>query len=123
MRTWAIIFGIFFLLLGILGFIPAWFVQGLLLSLFETGMWLNILYLVTGVFGLFVSLFSRRVMRLYFQAFGIFYAIIGIGGFIFLHREKLFFLANNSNNTWLSILTAAIALILGFGYRSKNERT
>lgn len=123
MRTWAVIYGIVFLTLGILGFIPVWFVEGLLLSLFEVNMWLNILYLATGALGLFSTLFRREATRLYFQVVGIVYTILAIGSFVFLDRKMLFLLANNNNNTWLSIVAGAIALILGFGYRRKNERT
>lgn len=120
MRAWAIIYTIVFLIFGIVGFIPQFHVNGRLFALFEENAALNILYLLTGGFALWVSLMSRRWMRLYFQVVGIIYGIIAIGGFALLDREVLFFLANNSNNTWFAVCVAVIALILGFSLGAKK---
>ncbi|MCP5470110.1 MAG: DUF4383 domain-containing protein [Chlamydiales bacterium] len=120
MRFWAVIFAVVFLIFGFLGFNSNWLIDGKLFGLFVVNLWLNILYLFVGGFAVLICFTSRNSMRLYFQVVGIIFGLIAIGGFILLDREMLFFLANNSNNTWFSVCVAVIALILGFSVGAKK---
>ena len=120
MRSWSVLYGIVFLALGILGFFPTQYLGQFLLGLFDANMWYNILYLITGGFGLLAAILPRPFIRLYLQVVGIIYTVLGVGGMLF---KGIHFPMAMHNNTWLLIIAGIIALIVGFASRRNNERT
>ena len=80
-KTISLIFGITFLAVGILGFIPNPIVGDSDTALFHADKIHNIVHLVSGllilIFGLFIPSFSRSFLKV----FGVIYLLIGVLGF------------------------------------------
>ena len=86
-RKLATLFGAVFVVVGILGFVPAlapMHSDGMryLLGLFMVGGVHNIIHLLSGIAALAGASKSERYARLYFQVFGSVYALVTIIGFI-----------------------------------------
>jgi hypothetical protein len=80
LRIAAIIFGIGFIVVGILGFFPAFAPNGHLLGLFMVDTFHNWVHILSGVVALLAA-FADRFVKLYFQVFGIVYLIVALAGF------------------------------------------
>lgn len=79
-KTVALVFGVVFLLIGVLGFVPALTPGGALLGLFMVNGVHSIIHLLFGVLGIAAALSGMSV--LYNRVGGIIYLLIGILGFI-----------------------------------------
>src|SRR5690348_12163351 len=80
-RTVALVFGVVFLLVGILGFIPPLNSGNALLGLFAVNWPHNIVHLLFGVLGI-VAAASGSWSLLYVRATGIIYLLVALLGFI-----------------------------------------
>ena len=78
-KTVAFVFGVVFLLIGILGFVPALTPNMSLLGLFMVNPLHSIVHLLFGVLGIAAALTGTEV--LYNRAAGIIYFVLGILGF------------------------------------------
>lgn len=114
LRTAAIIFGIGFLLVGVLGFVPDITTGQMLLGIFHVNALHNIVHLFSGAVALITGLMSTSAARMYFRVFGIVYALVAILGFSVGHGLLLGLIANNVADTWLHVVIAVVALVLGF---------
>lgn len=117
-KTAALVFGVVFVVLGVLGFIPALTPDNQLLGIFHVDAVHNVIHLASGVAALLAAS-SASMARLYFQVFGVIYAIVAVGGFIpalqFGEEEKLLGLTHmNMADNWLHVVIAAAALYFGF---------
>jgi hypothetical protein len=122
LKTAAITFGVIFLALGVLGFIPAVAPGGMLLGLFEVGPMHNLVHLATGAVALAVGFASQRASRLYFQIFGVIYGLVALLGFFYGDAPLLGLMAHNWGDVWFHVIVAAVSLYLGFGYREHSAR-
>lgn len=120
LRNLAKIFGYTFLVIGILGFIPGITADGHLFGLFQVDGAHNVIHLLSGAIALYAGYTSTRLSRLYFQVFGVVYAIIALLGFFYGDRELLGFVAHNRADIWLHIFIAIVALYAGFGMRERE---
>jgi hypothetical protein len=115
LKTAAIIFGIVFLLVGVLGFVPGITTTGqMLLGIFHVNAVHNIVHLLSGAVALITGLTSTAAARTYFRVFGIVYALVAILGFFTGYGLLLGLISNNMADTWLHVLIALVALALGF---------
>ena len=115
LKTAAIIFGIVFLLVGVLGFVPGITTTGqMLLGIFHVNAVHNIVHLLSGAVALIAGLTSTAAARMYFRVFGIVYALVAILGFFIGNGLLLGLISNNMADTWLHVLIALVALALGF---------
>jgi uncharacterized protein DUF4383 len=115
LKTAAIIFGIVFLLVGVLGFVPGITTTGqMLLGIFHVNAVHNIVHLLSGAVALITGLTSTAAARMYFRVFGIVYALVAILGFFTGYGLLLGLISNNMADTWLHVLIALVALALGF---------
>lgn len=110
----AIVFGAAFVLVGILGFIPAFTPNGNLLGVFEVNGVHNMIHLLSGIVALAVSR-SYKNSRLYFQVFGIIYALVTILGLFYGDNDLLGIVAHNVADIFLHLIITAAALYFGFG--------
>jgi hypothetical protein len=111
-RIVALLFGVIFILVGIAGFIPALVVNGnLLLGIFEVNAHHNAVHLVSGVIALLAAA-QTTYSKLYFQIFGIVYAIVAILGFVM--NGNLILMHVNMADNILHIAIAIVALWIGF---------
>lgn len=125
LKKLTILFGVVFLLVGILGFIPTFspvHSDGMryLLGLFMVGGIHNAIHLLSGVAALGLGYYSEKTARLYFLGFGAVYALVTVVGFIQKDTVLGIFHVNMADN--LLHLVLAIA-ILGVGIALKPAMT
>lgn len=118
----AMIYGIIFIVIGILGFIPVFTPNGLLLGMFMVNGLHNIIHLVTGVVAVWIGKKKPMASRPFFKVFGVIYAIVAILGFFYQENPIFGLIANNPSDTWLHVVIALITLYLGYWYKDKKER-
>lgn len=120
-KTASLIFGIVFLAIGVLGFVPALTPDGMLLGIFHVDAVHNIIHLASGAAALLAAS-SASYARLYFKVFGVVYAIVAVGGFLpflqFGEEMKLLGLTHmNLADNLLHVAIAAGALYFGFVHK------
>ncbi|QIN81296.1 DUF4383 domain-containing protein [Rubrobacter tropicus] len=124
-RTFALVVGIVFLVVGILGFIPGLTTGGgeYLLGIFAVDATHNLIHLLVGALGLAAFYWDRA--RLYCQVLGVVYLAVGILGFIpaLVFGEKLLgiFAVNLADNL-LHLVVGAFAAYLGFAPQATGRR-
>ena len=121
----AMLVGIVFVLIGVLGFVPALTPVGddgvrRLLGLFAVNGVHTIVHLLSGVVALAAASTSYRAARMYFQVFGIVYAIVTVVGFIQGDSVLGIFPVNVADNI-LHLVLAVVFLYAGFGMRAEAE--
>lgn len=121
LKKLAILFGVVFLLVGILGFIPTFspvHSDGMryLLGLFMVGGIHNAIHLLSGIAALGLGYYSEKTARLYFLVFGAVYALVTVVGFVQKDTVLGIFHVNMADN----FLHLALAIaILGVGLALK----
>src|SRR5688572_12301027 len=113
LKTLAIVTGSIFLLIGILGFIPATAPDGHLLGIFHVNVMHNIVHLVSGLAALACGLLSEKASRAFFAIFGVIYGLVAILGFLMGEGMLLGLIAINTADNWLHLIIALVALYLG----------
>lgn len=122
-KTAAILFGVVFLAIGALGFVPAVTTpmgdgsSGMLLGIFHVNLMHNIVHLATGAVALLCGMAGSGASRTYFRIFGVVYALVAVLGFYYGEEALLGLISNNTADTWLHVAIAAVSLFLGFGVR------
>jgi hypothetical protein len=110
----ATVFGVVFVVVGILGFVPAFTPNGHLLGIFEVDSVHNVIHLLSGVVALLAAT-THKNARLYFQVFGIVYGLVTIAGVISGENSLFGFIAHNVADIFLHAIITIAALYLGFG--------
>lgn len=113
-KSAALVFGLAFLAVGILGFVPAVTKDGMLLGIFHVNTAHNLVHLASGAAALLAGLTSSGAARVYFRVFGVIYALVAVLGLIQGDTPLLGLIANNMADVWLHFGIATLALILGF---------
>lgn len=135
-RTFARIYGIVFLLVGVAGFIPGITTPhthpdvtvdaglGLELGLFPVNVLHNIVHLLFGAWGLMAAR-SLRGAKSYFKAVAVIYALLAIMGLIPAANLHTTFglVPLYGNDVWLHVLLAAVAAYFGFVHRDVEAGT
>lgn len=136
-RTFALIFGIVFLLIGIAGFIPGLVTDphvrhpslavdsgyGQLLGLFPVNILHNIVHLLFGVWGIIAYGSTARAVS-YARWVAILYAILMVAGFIPGLNTLFGLVPLFGNDIWLHLLLAAVAAYFGWVHRdAKTDAT
>jgi Domain of unknown function (DUF4383) len=115
-KTAAILFGIVFLVMGILDFVPAVTpANGMLLGIFHVNTVHNIVHLAAGVVFLLCGMAGVGASRTFFQIFGIVYALVALLGFYYDDNALVGLISNNTADAWLHVVLAVAMLFLGFG--------
>ena len=133
----AIIFGIFFLVAGIGGFVPALAPNGMLFGVFMVGPIHNCIHLASGVAALLCAFLTsgaagrrggdqslnpqplppkagQSAARTYFQIFGVVYLLVAVIGFVYGNTPLLGMVEHNKADIGLHLVIAAASLYLGF---------
>src|SRR5207244_6599076 len=79
----AILFGLVFLIVGILGFVPAVTSNEMLLGIFHVNFAHNIVHLASGAVFLLCGMSGPGPSRTFFKIFGIVYALVASLGFYY----------------------------------------
>jgi hypothetical protein len=114
LKTAAIIFGIFFIVAGIGGFVPGLAPGGMLFGIFMVGPVHNVIHLASGAVALFCAFAGAGAARKYFQIFGVIYLLVALIGFYYGNQPLMGMVEHNRADIWLHILIAAVSLGLGF---------
>ena len=114
LKTIALLFGVVFLVVGILGFVPAVTPNQMLLGIFHVNTAHNVVHLLSGVVALWAGMSSTASARLYFRLFGVVYALVAVLGFLAGNGMVLGLISNNMADTALHLVIALVALTLGF---------
>jgi hypothetical protein len=122
----ATVFGVVFLLVGVLGFVPALsptHADGMryLLGLFMVGGVHNVIHLLSGAAALFGASQSEKYAKLYFQIFGSVYGLVTIIGFIQKTTVLGIFDVNTADN-FLHLGLAVVILGIGFLLKPASPR-
>lgn len=120
LKTSAIIFGIVMLAVGILGFVPQAIPGDMLLGIFHINLIHNIIHIATGAVAILCGLAGWYPSRVFFQVFGVIYALVAILGFYYMDRPILGLVANNMADNILHVVIAAISLYLGFAFHDTS---
>jgi preprotein translocase subunit Sss1 len=117
----ALMFGLVFILVGIMGFIPALsprHADGMryLLGLFMVGGVHNAIHLLSGIGAVVGGLTSEKYAQLYFRLFGSVYGLVTIIGFIQKTTVLGIFDVNRADN-FLHLALALVILAIGFGLK------
>jgi hypothetical protein len=114
-KTLATVFGVVFLLVGVLGFVPGITNDSqMLLGIFHVNAVHNIIHLLSGAFALYAGMTSMDYAKLYFRIFGVVYLLVAILGFYYGDKDVLGFISSNMADTWLHVVIAVVALYAGF---------
>ena len=114
-KTMAVLFGLVFLVVGILGFVPAVTKNEMLLGIFHVNTAHNAVHLLSGVAALLCGLSGVGASRMYFRIFGLVYALVAVLGFLNPGDTMLLgLISNNMATTWLHVGIAAVSLLIGF---------
>lgn len=115
------VFGAVLLLVGILGFVPAFTPDGHLLGIFHVNAFHNIIHVLSGVVALAAGFSSYSASKIYFQVFGVIYGLVAVLGVFYGDNPILGLIAHNMADLILHIVIAAAALTLGFGNVVKED--
>ena len=118
-KTAAILFGIVFLAVGILGFVPGITTTGpdgmpMLLNIFMVNAPHSIVHIASGIVFLFAGMAGPGPSRMWFRIFGVVYALVAVLGFMTPNGMLLGLISNNMADTWLHVVLAVAMLFLGF---------
>ena len=112
-KTLSLVFGIVFLAIGLLGFVPARTDDnGMLLGIFQVSALHNVIHILSGVAALLAASRSDYA-RLYFRVFGTVYAIVALVGWVQGTTVLGLIDVNLADNILHTVLAAAI-LAIGF---------
>ena len=131
-RTFALIFGIIYLLVGVLGFVPGInshhadlppiavdSFYGRLMGLFPVNLLHNVVHLLIGAWGILASR-STGGARLFARALAVIYGLLAILGLIPLTNTMFGLVPIFGHDVWLHALSAAIAAYFGFVARDAD---
>ncbi len=113
-KTLATVFGIIFVLVGLLGFVPNPLVgPG---ALFEADAWHNLVHLLFGVILLVVAYTMAAKAGMWLKVLGVVYLILAVLGFFTVaeNGELLGFVAVNSADHWLHLVLGIVLLVAAF---------
>jgi len=117
-KTMAIIFGVVFLAVGILGFVPGATTDmngmPMLLGIFHVNAVHNCVHLASGLVFLLCGMAGAGPSRMFFRIFGLVYALVAVLGFLKPEGPVLGYISNNMPDVWLHVVLAAAMLFLGF---------
>jgi hypothetical protein len=114
-RTFAILFGIVFIAVGIAGFLPMFTTDNMLLGLFMVDPMHNWVHIASGIVA-FLAATKIGYAKLFFQVFGIVYGLVAILGFVW--NGDLILMQVNMADNFLHAAIAVVSLYLGFIFRS-----
>ena len=114
-KTFGMLFGIVFLAVGILGFVPGVTKDEMLLGIFHVNLVHNVVHLLSGAVFLLAAMSGAAAASLWFKIFGLIYAVVAILGFMTPNGLLLGLISNNPAVTWLHVVLAVAMLAIGFG--------
>lgn len=120
LKKLSILFGVVFLAVGVLGFVPGITTSdNLLLGIFQVGALHNLIHILSGVAALVAGTKSEDYAQLYFRIFGVVYAVVAVVGII-QSDTVLGLIDINLADNLLHVVLAVAILGIGFGVPKSN---
>jgi hypothetical protein len=116
--TFARVFGVIFVLVGVLGFVPAAMSDGMLLGLFPVNTVHNIVHILLGLWGLLAGGTATGAIG-YFKALTVIYGLLAVLGLIPATQDLFGLAPIHGNDVWLHGVLALAAAYFGFGPPAK----
>lgn len=110
-KTFALIFGVIFVLVGILGFIPNPLVG--MNGIFDTNTAHDVVHLLLGIVLLVVAFWAPTQSALWLKILGVVYLLVALLGF-FSGSPLLGFIEANSADNWLHVVLAVVLFLAGW---------
>jgi len=117
-RTLARLLGVVFILVGILGFIPAAAPDGALLGIFPVNALHNIVHILLGLWGLGAAGSMAGAVS-YMRSLTVIYALLAVLGLIPATQDLFGLVPLHGPDVWLHAGLAVVAAWAGFGPPSK----
>ncbi len=116
-RFFAVLFGIAFIFVGVIGFLPTYKIDSLLFGYLSAALINNIVHILIGVIAI-MSATRAKLARQFFQIFGVIFTLIALWGFwtggdLYIMHVKL---ADNI----IHLLVGLAAILIGFKFGKKN---
>lgn len=109
----AIVFGVVFVLVGVLGFVSNPIVGAT--GIFVTDMLHNIVHLLVGVILLAVAFASAKSSGLWLKIFGVIYLLLAVLGFVMAPSGGMVLgMMTNTADHWLHVVLGIVLLAAGF---------
>ncbi|PRX97802.1 DUF4383 domain-containing protein [Allonocardiopsis opalescens] len=134
-RLAALVYGIVFLLIGVLGFVPGITTgydtmqfaghhsEALLMGVFQVSILHNIVHLLFGIAGLLMAR-TAALAKSFLIGGGVVYALLWLYGLVIDHESPANFVPLNTADNWLHFLLAvsmiALGLLLGRGATGRS---
>lgn len=121
-KTLAIIFGIIFVLVGILGFVPNPLVGSG--AIFDTNHLHDLVHLIIGLILLAVAFMAPSQSGLWLKILGVIYLLVAILGFVLVPAGGLLLgiLQTNTADHWLHVVLGIVLLAAGFAPNSSMKK-
>ena len=116
--TFARVFGVILVLVGVLGFVPAAVSDGMLLGFFPVNTVHNIVHILLGLWGLMAGATATSAIG-YFKALTVIYALLAVLGLIPATQDLFGLAPIHGNDVWLHGGLALAAAYFGFGPPAK----
>jgi hypothetical protein len=119
-KTLAIVFGIVFVLVGLLGFVSNPLVG--MGAIFATNALHNLVHLVIGLILLAVAFWSPMASSLWLKIMGVVYLVVALLGFLLVSGtgDLLGLVTINGADNWLHVVLGVVLLAAGFMYSSEG---
>lgn len=130
MRTAALLFGIVFLAVGLLGFVPGAVSDpgpghdlvvtashGLLLGLFPVNVLHNLVHIIFGVWGIAAKR-TDTAARSYFRTVAVAYIVLAVAGLVPGLDTMFGLVPIHGHNVWLHVALGAVGAYFGFAHRT-----
>lgn len=118
----AILFGVVFVLVGLLGMFVSNPIVGMAGSLFETNQVHDLVHILFGVILLVVAFMAPMKSALWLKILGVVYLLLAIVGFVMVPTggELLGMVHTNTADHWLHVLLGVVLVVAGFmGHKGK----
>jgi hypothetical protein len=114
------VFGAVLLLIGLLGFVPGITTNGMLMGIFQVDALHNIVHILTGAAALAIAMTRESYIRLFYQVFGVVYALVTVLGFLTGQGLAVLLPVNMADNL-LHVAITAFALYFGFVHKEPGS--
>lgn len=118
-KTLAMVFGVVFVLVGLLGFVPNPIVGPN--ALFHTDMMHDLVHLLFGLILLIVAFSASAASALWLKILGVVYLVLAVLGFLLIPQggSLLGLVEANSADHWLHIILGIVLVVAGFSAGKK----
>lgn len=127
LKTLAFVFGTIFIILGILGFIPAAAPNNMFLGIFPVdgphstiGLIEDMISLLAGIIAVWCGIKGPAAAKRYFQLLGTIFLLMAILGFIYGDEAIFGLIPNNKEDIWFNCIFAFVFICIGMGMKVKK---